>query len=197
MEHTTTFKVKIAAAVDTPLLMHNGQLADPLNTHVRNIKDISGKRKKTEADHAQIADLEFMGGLYVDDHGEITIPGHVIEALIWEGAKNSKEGKLCLSGLYVNESSIKMEFDGPKNPEERMKDPNCRLVAGVKVGASRVMRCRPRFDNWVLEFSVNVVNSIVPVDALPRWMDAAGQLKGLCDWRPRHGRFETLECTAI
>jgi hypothetical protein len=34
-----------------PLLMHNGQTADPLNKYAKMLKSVSGKRKKTEADH--------------------------------------------------------------------------------------------------------------------------------------------------
>ena len=38
-----------------PLLCHNGQLADPLNDLVRQMKKISGKREKTDADLEELA----------------------------------------------------------------------------------------------------------------------------------------------
>ena len=59
--HSLTFRI-IGAS---PLLHHNGQLADPLNPHAKAMARVSSKRKKTEADHAELSDLEFMGSLYL------------------------------------------------------------------------------------------------------------------------------------
>ena len=61
-----------------PLLFHNGQLADPINPHTRSIAELTSKRKKVEADHAEIARREFLGSLYLMD-GEPCIPGEMIE----------------------------------------------------------------------------------------------------------------------
>lgn len=51
----------------SPLLMHNGRLADPLDPLVKDIKKLSCKRPKTEADLERITKLEFLGSLYL--HG--------------------------------------------------------------------------------------------------------------------------------
>ena len=59
-------KISINLFGTTPLLVHNVQLADPDNTFARKIATITGKRKKTPEDRAVIADLEWMGGLYMD-----------------------------------------------------------------------------------------------------------------------------------
>lgn len=65
-----------------PLLMHNGQLADPLCRWTQEMKVITSKRKKTEDDFERLAQLEWMGGLYLDDKGAPAIPGELIEAML-------------------------------------------------------------------------------------------------------------------
>ena len=58
-------KVRLSIEGTAPLLMHNIRLADPLNPIAKAMKAISSKRKKTDDDLAQLARLEFEGGLYV------------------------------------------------------------------------------------------------------------------------------------
>ena len=41
------------------LIMHNGQTADPLNPFSKAMKEISGKRKKTDTDYEAMANIEF------------------------------------------------------------------------------------------------------------------------------------------
>ena len=76
-----------------PLLMHNGQTADPLNKFAKAMKEIAGKRKKTEADLVELARIEYLAGLYMGPNGPV-IPSVMLEAAITEGAKKAKNGKL-------------------------------------------------------------------------------------------------------
>lgn len=46
-----------------PLLMHNGRLADPLDPHSKALADAARRRGKIEADHLEIARLEFLDSL--------------------------------------------------------------------------------------------------------------------------------------
>ena len=46
----------------SPLLMHNGALADPLNFWAKKMKEITAKQKKTDADHEEIGRLEWRAG---------------------------------------------------------------------------------------------------------------------------------------
>lgn len=58
--------------------------------------------------------------------------------------------------------------------------------------ASAVMRTRPRFDNWELEFKLTYATDIIDEDIVDGALELAGQVIGLCDWRPRFGRFTVL-----
>ena len=54
---------------------------------------------------------------------------------------------------------------------------------------SRVMRTRPIFNNWAAVVEVEFEDSILNEEQVERWVHAAGTQVGLCDWRPRCGRF--------
>jgi hypothetical protein len=88
------------------LIMHNGQTADPLNSFSKAMKEISGKRKKTDADFEALANIEYQAGLYLNAKGQVIIPSRVLESVLVEGAKKSKEGKLALSGMFVDTDAI-------------------------------------------------------------------------------------------
>ncbi len=94
----TQYEVELAG---DSLIMHNGQTADPLNPFSKAMKEISGKRKKTDSDYEAMANIEYKAGLYVDAKNNVIVPSRVLESVLVEGAKKSKEGKLALSGMFV------------------------------------------------------------------------------------------------
>ena len=54
----------------------------------------------------------------------------------------------------------------------------------------RILAHRPRFDDWALEFSLDLDTSIVQESLLREIVDAAGKRVGLGDFRPaRKGPF--------
>jgi len=187
-------ELKFKIVGTSPLLMHNGQLADPLNKYARALKEISGKRSKTEADHEEMARLEFLGGLYLND-GQPCIPGHVLEAaLIGKGgaARKQRMGKQAAAGLYCLDN-FPLEYDGPKGADSLWADEAFRLAALVKVQQSRVVRTRPMFKDWSAIVTVSFDTDFVNPDDVRLWIDIAGSEVGLMDWRPRYGRFSVEE----
>lgn len=171
-----------------PLLCHNIRLADPLDPIVRAIKEISGKRKKTDEDLQRIERLEFEGGLYLDENGP-TLPGASIEKCIVEGARVTKQGKQVERGLIVTEMEVPLQYDGPRDVEGLWADSQFRSRLSVKVGMARVMRCRPMFSEWALELTATVDPGQLNLDSLQAIMGDAGSMVGLGDYRPRYGRF--------
>ncbi len=66
-------------------------------------------------------------------------------------------------------------------------------VQGVIVQRSRVMRARPRFDSWTLEFDiVNNDPSNIGDDLVKDVLAEAGRYVGIGDYRPKYGRFEVV-----
>lgn len=170
-----------------PLIVHNGQLANPLNQYSKEMKKISGKRNKTDADHEQMAQLEFQGGLYWSKDGPV-LPPDMFDSMVLAAAKKFKEGPLAKAGCFcVNTPAI--EYDGPRDRDGLWNDDSFRFVKGVRVGTARVMRTRPWFQEWAVVVRFNVeANTINPV-RLDEWLHTAGQIVGLGDWRPQYGRF--------
>lgn len=180
-------KVKLKIIGVSPLLMHNGQLADPLNKWSKAIKEISGKRKKVDADLEEMARLEYFGGLYLKN-GEPCIPGEVWEATLVSGAKKSKAGQQAKAAILVSED-VPVLYQGPRTPDALWADERFRLRAAAKVGPSRVMRTRPMFPEWSCDLEVHYLPDLLNGKDIVQFAQAAGVQVGICDWRPRFGRF--------
>jgi hypothetical protein len=153
----------------------------------KDIKKISSKRKKVDADHEMLGRLEFLGSLYLNDTGPI-IPAENIEAAIVEGAKKVRRGPDAKAGLFVLEHA-QLEYNGPRNPDELWEDKSFRCRAGVKVQKSRVIRTRPIFRQWSVGVQIQYEDTVLNGSDVHEFLQKAGQLVGLGDWRPRYGRF--------
>ena len=170
-----------------PLIHHNGQLADPLNPHSQSIAELSGKRKKTEADHREMAKREFYAGLYLFN-GEPCIPFEVIESALIEGAKKERRGPAAKAGILA-EQHARLDYDGPRKPDALWNDEKFRLRVPVRVTQSRVMRTRPIFHGWSAEIALRYMPHIVSAKDVKNFLVTAGEQVGIGDWRPRFGRF--------
>jgi hypothetical protein len=170
-----------------PLIAHNGQTADPLNKWAKALKLISSKRAKTDADYEEMARIEFMAGLYMGEGGPI-IPAFVLDPVVVNGAKKSKEGMVAKSGCFCLEHA-RLDYDGPRTADELWNDEQFRFSALVRVGNARVSRMRPIFRNWGAIVTLHVEDTMVNVSRVDAWLDAAGTQVGIGDWRPQYGRF--------
>lgn len=174
----------------SPLIMHSGALADPLCEWNIAKKPILGKpaKKRTEDDLIELARIEFMGSLYMGPNGPV-IPGVNLEALIVEASKKTREGKLSKSSIIVD-GDWPLIYDGPKDADALWADKRFVNSVSAKVNNARVMRTRPIFPaDWQLKFEVMYLPSVVSAASIRTWLDTAGSLCGLGDWRPRYGRF--------
>ena len=179
------------------LIMHNGRTSNPLDPFAKAMKEISGKRKKTDADLEALSNIEFQAGLYTDEKERVIIPSRVLESVLVEGAKKSKEGKLALSGMFVDTDAILEYEGGPMTVKQLTESPDHRLCVAVRVGMAKVMRTRPHFKNWKAKFKVSVSDTVANESQLRRWIEDAGTLVGIGDWRPRHGRYEVVSFQAV
>ncbi len=177
----------------SPLLMHNGQLADPLNRFAKELRKVSGKRTKTEADYEEMARIEFLGSLYVDHNKEPCLPGELVEASLIEAAKKMRRGQQAKAGI-VSVGNFSLAYDGPRSPEALWADETFRLTVGVRVQRNKVMRTRPIFRAWSCIVVVDYMPSQLNSGEIEEMVRTAGLVIGVGDWRPKFGRFtaETL-----
>jgi hypothetical protein len=193
-----TMRLRFTGVSD--LIHHQGTLANPLNPAARRIKALSSKRKKTDEDLVDLAKAEWQGSLYWDEKFGPVVPTDNILATITAGAKKSKYGKEVGLAVFVEGDGktgdagvIRLDYQGPRTKEKMWADGNSNFVFTklVRVNQSRIVRTRPIFPvPWVLEFLLKFDANVVNGDALLKSAIDAGFYIGLCDWRPRYGRFE-------
>lgn len=176
----------------SPLLMHNGQTADPLNVWSKAIKAITSKRKKTDADIEELARIEWFAGLYLNEEQKPIIPSTNLESMLEEGAKVQKLGKQFKSAISVDQDAI-LAFPNQRKAEDLWGDDNHRDARGVRVGQSRVIRNRPIFRQWSCSFDVNYDDEQVNASQIATAIADAGRQKGIMDYRPKFGRFRVVE----
>jgi hypothetical protein len=173
--------------------MHNGQLIDPLNAHARAMAQVAAKRRKTEADHLRLAELEFMGSLYLSG-GTPCIPGEMIEAALIKAAAQERRGPKARAGLVVRHD-LKLLYDGPAEPQALWDATAFHLRSAVRIGTSRIMRTRPMFRDWQAELAVDFLPTLLNPQEVLSFLSTAGEQIGIGDWRPRFGRFWVEEIT--
>lgn len=179
-------KVKIKGL--SPLLMHSDRFANPLDKATKAHKELTGKRKKTDADHEAIAKSEWMGSLYYNESVGPYIPGQNLDATLQEAAKLQKLGKKFKQAVMVLENEIPLQYKGPREPEA-LFDAGFVDVRGVKVAMAKLMRCRPKFNEWAAEFTVAYNEDVLNGEEVRKAIADAGALIGVCDYRPRFGKF--------
>lgn len=182
---TTKFKITGLS----PLMMHSNRMVNPLDPLTKEMKKLTGVRKKTDETHEAIARLEWMAGLYWDSEAGVYVPGDCLQATLFNGAKLQKLGTAFKRSCMVLELKCPLIFDGPDTPDKLFEDAAFVDVRAVRVQTATVMRCRPVFNNWVVEFSVGFNAEQMNREDIVKIAEDAGQLIGLCENRPRYGKF--------
>jgi hypothetical protein len=175
------------------LLLHNIQLADPDNQWTRQIAAITRKRTKTEEDRQEIARLEWLGSLYVNE-GRIVIPISNIRRCFQEAAKVTRQGKQVNRAVVAADALIytPLVFEGQnRRIEELVGDTNYRDTTLVGIAGSRTVRVRPIFRTWGLNVEWELLTEVLDFDAFKAIAVLAGKVEGLGDNRSNgYGRFE-------
>jgi len=182
-------RVKITGL--SPLLMHNGRGANPLDPLVKQLKTLTGKRKKTDEDLMEIARLEWMISLYEKD-GVLLVPAENVEGCFRDAAKMSKRGKDATRG-FLCRATTPLQFAGKGKSLSDLwnsgKYTDTRVVKNPGSG-SRIMRTRPILMDWSftadLSFDDATFNNETEILDI---LQTGGQYIGLLDYRPRYGRF--------
>jgi hypothetical protein len=190
IEHLT---LALAADGDEPLIMHNGLLADREYEWTRALAAVTKKTKKTDEDHAEVARLEWRGGLYFDDKVGPYLPGDNVRRSLLDAARLSKEGKRIERGVLRLTRVNPLRYEGPRTPDEMWADGRFQHRAIVKVGTSKVARTRPKFTHWSAEVTVDYDSTVIDRSDLVRIATAAGAFIGLGDGRPFYGGRYTVQ----
>ena len=130
--------------------------------------------------------------LYLNGNGSICQPATHIEACLVKSASDFKfTGKktykdIVKSGVFVAPLLIphsKMEWAIDKQ--------------SVVVQRARILRCRPRFDEWELAFQIILRDERLQPLIVKEILECAGKFIGIGDFRPRYGLFEIVKFEVI
>lgn len=195
-----TIGIKITSIA--PLLMHNGQLSDPLNPAAKELTRYTnpGRGQKSDLTHNETTYAEFQGSLYFDDVIGPFIPSDNLSAMFVDAAKTVRPSRKnhMLSSLIMNEDEVPLDYDGPRDREGLFKDGNFLYRVGARMPgmSGRVQRTRPRFGQWALTTSAMLNTELMSLADFERFAQIGGSRIGLGDWRPRYGRF-AIEVTQL
>ncbi|MGO9358164.1 MAG: hypothetical protein ACLP1D_10865 [Xanthobacteraceae bacterium] len=183
--------MRLQVVGERPLLMNSSAKVDPLNPAAVELSRMTSKRDKTAADHEYIAKLEWHAGIWLAD-GKPCIPSSAIEAAFNAAARTRRKGKQAKAGLCCFVSPL-LEYDGPGDLSAMWSDKAFVFRTAVNVNGSKVMRTRPRFNDWRAAIDVVFVPSLLNRNEVREFFEIAGFREGLGDWRPKFGKFSVKE----
>lgn len=175
----------------SPLIMHSCQCVNPMHPIAKELKKYTSKKSKdlSEEDLIKISDLEWEAGAYWKDGLGLYMPAENVEATIVNGAKVNRKGKDFQKYVTVTNLYIPFNYGENLTKEELIQNYEYRDTRIMTVSRSRVMRTRPRFDQWNITFNLMYDESHMDIDTIVNAMEYAGAYVGLCDSRPKYGKF--------
>lgn len=176
----------------TPLIMHSCQCVNPLHPISRELKKYTSKKKKTEEDLIKIADLEWESGAYWKEGFGLYIPAENVEATIRNGAKANRKGTDIEKYVTVSDLYIPFNYGENLTKEQLIANYEYRDTRVMNVQRSKILRTRPRFDQWNITFNLMYNEDKIDLDTIVNAIEYAGSYVGLCDSRPKYGKFVAM-----
>ena len=153
-----------------------------------------------------ISCLEWFGGLYLDssvdrkveiekgipflEGGRVVVNSECIFSLFYEGGKKRRKGPKFKAGVFCEEDPF-LDFPDRNLSIQQLWETGRYLdVRPVKVNKKvSIMRSRPIFPDWKLNFSLTYDTSIISKEDIYDSLEIASKELGFLDYRPRFGRF--------
>jgi hypothetical protein len=177
------------------LLMHSDVAANPLNHYAKAQKEITSKRKKTDEDHERLAKLDFLASLYYSESKGYHIPANCIDATFLTSSKMFKLGTTWKQAAFVENDAPFVFPNRDLHPDELYLFENglYRDMRTVKIGTAKTVRCRPAFNVWSFDTTIIIDESKLNERQIDQIVENAGKYVGICDYRPRFGRFNVTK----
>lgn len=188
-------KVRLAMTGTTPMLLHNVQLASPLNPFAKKLKALNSKRNKTDEDRLEVARVEWEASWYWDEEMGPVLPTANIRRCLIDGARLTKAGKKIERGVTPLDFQVALNYDGPRELDalwgKGVDGSPFVDLRPVVVMRNKVDRCRPKLHNWTCVSDWLVDTSVIELNEFESVADTAGATQGVGDFRLSYGRFTT------
>lgn len=182
-----TLRFKIEGA--SPLLMHDDKTANPLNEYSKKLKPLNAKRKKTDEDYAKIAEIEWEASLYYSKDKGYYIKGDCFAASFLAAAKSKKLGTAFKQSVSIPDDPVLVFPHMKLTPDKLFEKTQYVDMRTVKVKMNKIMRCRPIFNEWSCEVTIFFDETRLDEAEIEQIVEYAAQYIGVCDYRPKFGRF--------
>ena len=170
-------EIKVRIEGTAPLLQHKMSVEQEIALEAGATKKRGGEAKGDKPEEY----------LYTYN-GVICQPAeHIIQAMLKKASQYviKGKGKKTYKELAQGSINIVPEYI-PHNNQEWSKDSRTVVIPATR---GRTVRVRPRFDNWSLDFTLQLINDDMPIAIVKGMLDDAGREGGIGDYRPRFGRF--------
>ena len=164
-----------------------------LDITVKGIRPLLQNAFSSEADGKKLLkrgklyddEFETNSRLIKNDDGIICQPAlHFEASMIKSAAEHKFIGRKTYKDLFKASVFVMPELIPHKIQEYAIdKQP-------VVISKARIMRCRPRFDKWELDFTIIVHDDRIDPLKVEQILENAGKYHGVGDFRPRFGLFE-------
>jgi hypothetical protein len=188
-------RYRITICGTSPLITHNGAAGldtrSPANIEKALITSKRGPR--TEPEEQRLRELECLTSLYLDHRGAPTLPTAALRSNIETAARRLRHGPKVREGLIV-EQIEQFDYDHTLGKTAKQLARSCQFTTGVRVGTSRILRTRAKFDQWAVTFVIETDDELIDKEDLLTWLDIGGRRIGIGDWRPEksghYGRYK-------
>ena len=159
----------------------------PLLQHKMSLQQEAQLASKTKKRAGQAEGDKPEDYLYIVD-GKICQPAeHILQAIIKQlsNYKIQGKGKKTFKDIGKGGINVMPEYIEHKN-QNWITDSRTVVIPATRGSAVRV---RPKFEEWQLNFIIEIFNEDLPIEVLKSALDDAGREGGIGDYRPRFGRF--------
>ncbi len=171
---------------ETPLLIHNGRTANPLDEYAKKMKVLTSKRKKTDEDIEKILDIQWHASLYWNDKIGLYMPVENFFACLHKACKKHKLGNQVSGFIFGETLGFPIIVEGHKDLKKLEDTPAYRFIKAVTIQRSKTMSCRARFEKWGINFNFEVDQSLLTEDDVTMILNTMSNRIGLGVWTPSH-----------
>lgn len=194
-------RVKIEGV--TPMIIDNGQTANPLNSYAKKLKELTGKRNKSEEDIEKLLMVQWEAGLYWNDKIGLYMPNENMSAGFYKAAKKNKLGKSCSAVTFTDPLGFPIITKNHTDFQALKADPENKLQKIVVIQKAKTLSCRPIFKEWKMNFELEFENAEINPTDVKLILNTWSRSIGIGVWTPGsprpgvHGKFIIESMTHI
>jgi hypothetical protein len=177
-----------------PLLHANPQGVSRSFWMTQRMKEINAKKtKRTDADYAELADLEVASRVFFDPAIGVYVPTRwVAEAVARKAFAVAKISKAATRGaLFMTQDKVPLDYKNRsrvKRIEDVTKDAFFRHAMILPQGQVRIEKNSPIFHDWAFSVDMEFDDKVFDRKDLTRIITETAHYVGFGDFRPTFGR---------